>query len=95
MPDGQLIKCDACGHEWRGSIEVRRARGGGELWHLKCPKCGEDYRIARITRRGVELREELNAARDAGDRDRAAELAMLYEAEVRNLRTEGKANADD
>lgn len=52
---GTTIRCDKCWNRFRQNLEDRPLPGGGVMRTFQCPRCGEEYRVARISRRGVEL----------------------------------------
>lgn len=93
MPDVQMSQdatCDGpggCGHVWKPTLKVRARVDGGEEWLWHCPKCHKRYEVATITKRGREVRAELNrvrADRKMNPAAREAEIDRL----ARELRRE-------
>jgi hypothetical protein len=54
-----VVICDKCRHSFKVQPLKRELEGGGQEHYFACPRCGAEYLMARISARGVELRERM------------------------------------
>lgn len=76
------VFCDECRHQFAPHPTETPIDGGGVIIAFSCPGCGRDYQVAKITARGIRLRDLLAEAVRSGDRRLATRLRKRYQAEV-------------
>lgn len=75
---GQLeVRCDRCGRKFRAGISERTVPGEGAVQEMECPHCHHVYPVARITPKGLTLRDRLKITSDPEERQKL--VAMLKE----------------
>jgi len=76
------VRCDACGFEFDSTLDELPVEGGIRLC-FRCPRCDTLYPVARMTRRGVELREQIG---QTNDRDILRDLRSQLKREITDER---------
>lgn len=87
--------CDQCKRRFTINMKTERISGGGEQWSFACPFCAHCYEVCRITRRGIELRRQLDSIKAQlrlapHNEDLAVQreaLLVALEAEITDLTT--------
>lgn len=80
------VKCNQCSAEFESALTVRSDGHGGEIQEFTCPTCGHLYPVARITMRGVRLREKLAKLRQVpGAEEQVKRTLEAYKREVTRL----------
>lgn len=59
------VNCDVCARMFEPALVEVTLTDRSVRQSFSCPHCGTVYPVARITRRGVELREQIGATADA------------------------------
>lgn len=77
------VICNSCGHEFESTLDELGLPDGGVRLSFSCPRCGTLYPVARMTRRGVELRTQIG---QATDRDVLRELRSQLRREITDER---------
>ena len=65
------IFCDECKHEFLPRVKEKRTKDGGAKQWFTCPACKHKYGVAKITRRGLELRQRLGKLKPEQIQERA------------------------
>lgn len=93
MASSLRSRCDECGVQFDVLMREEPQEGGGVLITFSCPN-GHRFDIARISKRGLRLRDELNRLKAEQNPANAREIRRLqerYQREYTGLaRREGK-----
>lgn len=57
------VNCDKCNQQFTPSLQTTRLVGGAEEAYFICPHCTHRYNVHHISRRGIEIRNQLQAIR--------------------------------
>jgi transcription elongation factor Elf1 len=76
------IVCDNCGRRFREHLYDEPQKDGGLLRKFQCPRCGQEYPVARYSREGRDAMEALQRT-DVTDRKKIARLQRVLKREVR------------
>jgi len=71
-------RCDECGVSFDVDMKEEPQEGGGVVITFSCPN-GHRFDIARISKRGLRLRAELNRLRDQQNPANARQIRRLQE----------------
>lgn len=90
-----IVACDNCGDTYQPELNTVPTANGGEYKSFICPHCNTEYPVCTITRRGLELREEIQHLREAikARPDHAPRLARAMKAFDRECRKNRKPEA--
>lgn len=83
-----VVRCDTCRRDFPINLWELPVPDGGVHIAMLCPHCDREYPIARLTKRGLELRaviEQLRGRTDASARIRLEALLPAYQREVTGL----------
>lgn len=64
--EGMAVRCDHCRRSFQVENQERSTDDGGVEVYFACPHCEAEYRAARISPRGVEIKDEIREARRQG-----------------------------
>lgn len=71
-------RCDECGVQFDVNMVEEPQPGGGVVITFSCPN-GHRFNVAKISARGLRLREELNRLRDEKNPANARKIRRLQE----------------
>lgn len=75
------IVCENCRRRFKSNLEDRPWPGGGVMRMFQCSRCGQEYYVARISARGVELMAAIQET-DVTNKKEIKRLQKLLKAEV-------------